>query len=219
MPWIELTAAAAALSVTAAIAGFVHFHPGPNAIDRLGFRLLPPASSSSSYRFVTWFGTVLALVVGSVSAATVALFSSSRRRVQRSLACLIGPPTAAAINQLVIKPLVGRLYVGELSFVSGSVAVIAGVSVAWVLAAPRGIRPIVTLVGLLGVVMMSLAVVALRWHYPTDALAGALFAVGMVLLIDGATALLSFWRLSPNSGRQGRRTGNRWWREPGGAVQ
>jgi hypothetical protein len=218
-PWIELTAAAAALSVTAAMAAFVHFHPGPNAIDRLGFRLLPPASASSFYRIVTWFGTVLALVLGSVSAATVAWFSSPRWRSQRSLACLIGPPTAAAINQLVIKPEVGRLYVGEFSFVSGSVAVIAGVSVAWVLGAPRRIRPIITLVGLLAVVTMSLAVVALRWHNPTDALAGALFAGGVVLLIDSATFLLLFPTFGPNPRPKGRHAGTRWWGEPGGVVQ
>jgi membrane-associated phospholipid phosphatase len=217
MPWIELTAAAAALSVTAAIAAFVHFHPGPNAVDRLGFRLLPPSSNSSFYRDVTWFGTVLALVIGSVSAATIAWFSSSRSRAQRSLACLVGPPTAAAINQLVIKPQVGRLYVGELSFVSGSVAVIAGVSMAWVLAAPRRIRPIITLVGLLGVVLMSLAVVVLRWHYPTDAIAGALFAVGMVLLIDSATFLLLF-RPRPESSPKGRHARHRWSGEPGGVT-
>ena len=219
VPWIELAAAAAALSVTAAMAAFVHYHPGPNAIDRLGFRLVRPVSNSSLFRIVTWFGTVLALVVGSASAAIVAWFSSPRRRVQRSLACLIGPPAAAAINQLVIKPQVGRLYIGELSFVSGSVAVITGVSVAWALAAPRWMRPIVTLVGFVGVVMMGLAVVALRWHYPTDALAGALFGVGVVLLVDFLTTLVPFRQLGPNSGPQEHRAGSSWWREPGGAVQ
>jgi len=38
---------------------------------------------------------------------------------------------------------------------------------------------------------MAAAVVALGWHFPTDAGAGACFGVGGVLLVDG-----SVWRLS-----------------------
>jgi len=31
----------------------------------------------------------------------------------------------------------------------------------------------------------GVAVIALRWHYPSDALAGGAFGVGVVLLLDG----------------------------------
>ena len=34
---------------------------------------------------------------------------------------------------------------------------------------------------------MCAAVVALQWHYPSDALAGATFGIGIVLVVDGGT--------------------------------
>ena len=178
-----------ALMATAALGAFLHFRPGLNGVDRLGFALIPASIHSGFFGAVTWFGTVPALVLGSVSAAVVA-WCTGRRDRWRALACLIGPPAAAAANQYVIKPGVGRPYLGELSFASGSVAVLAGVSAAWVLAVPRVLRLVTATVGMLAVVMMVFAVVALRWHYPTDALAGLLLGVGVVLAVDGAVRML-----------------------------
>ena len=134
---------------------------------------------------MTRFGTWPALAVGSVSAATVARFTGRRDR-WRALACLLGPPAAAVLDQFVIKPLVGRLFQGELSFASGSVTVIAALGTAWVLAVPRRFRVAAAVVGSLGVAIMIVAVIALRWHYPTDALAGIVLGVGVVLVVDSA---------------------------------
>ena len=36
-----------------------------------------------------------------------------------------------------------------------------------------------------------MAVIGLRWHYPSDALAGAAFGVGVVLLVDGVLHLVA----------------------------
>jgi membrane-associated phospholipid phosphatase len=44
--------------------------------------------------------------------------------------------------------------------------------------------------GALAVALECRAVVALQWHYPSDALGGAAFGVGMVLLVDGVLHLL-----------------------------
>jgi membrane-associated phospholipid phosphatase len=44
----------------------------------------------------------------------------------------------------------------------------------------------------LGAVVVSLmivSVIGLRWHYPTDALAGAVLGVGTVLTVDGLVHL------------------------------
>ncbi len=43
--------------------------------------------------------------------------------------------------------------------------------------------------GTLATVAMAVAVTGLRWHYPTDALGGALLGVGIVLLVDGLAHL------------------------------
>jgi hypothetical protein len=180
----------AAVTVTAAIGVVLHAHPGPNAVDRLGFTLLPASPNSGFFHVVTWLGSVTALVIGSVGAALVAWFTGPRDR-GRVLACLVSPAAATVANQLLLKPIVARLYVGEISFTSGSVTVIAAISAVWLLAIPRRMRPTTTVFGIATVSVVIVAVVALQWHYPTDALAGALFGLGMVLLVDGAIGIAS----------------------------
>ncbi len=49
----------------------------------------------------------------------------------------------------------------------------AAVATALSVAAPRWIRPVVIVAGSVAVGLMIVAVIGLRWHYPTDALAGA----------------------------------------------
>jgi hypothetical protein len=181
-----VTVGVAAVAAIAALGAYLHLRPGLNAVDRLGFAL-PPASTHwwRFFRVVTRFGTWPALAVGSVSAAIVAWYTGRRDR-WRALACLLGPLAAAVLDQFVIKPLVGRLYQGELSFASGSVTVIAAVGTAWVLAVPRRFRLAAVVLGSLSVALMIVAVIALRWHYPTDALAGIVLGVGVVLMVDSA---------------------------------
>ena len=66
---------------------------------------------------------------------------------------------------------------------------LAAVVTAWAVAVPRRFRPVVVVVGAVLVGLMVVAVIGLRWHYPTDALAGAVLGVGTVLLVDGAAHL------------------------------
>ncbi len=194
-----MTVGVAAVAAIAVLGAYLHLRPGLNAVDRLGFAL-PPASTHwwRFFRVVTRFGTWPALAVGSLSAATVARFTGRRDR-WRALACLVGPLAAAVLDQFVIKPLVGRLYQGELSFASGSVTVIAAVGTAWVLAVPRRFRVAAAVVGSLGVAIMIVAVIALRWHYPTDALAGIVLGVGVVLMADSAAHTLPRRRSGGNA--------------------
>jgi membrane-associated phospholipid phosphatase len=42
--------------------------------------------------------------------------------------------------------------------------------------------------------------VALRWHYPSDALAGAAFGVGVVLAVDGILQMVGAKRASGQLG-------------------
>jgi membrane-associated phospholipid phosphatase len=187
-----MTVGLAAVAATGALGAYLHLRPGLNGVDHLGFALRPPASTHwwRIFRAVTRFGTWPALAIGSLGAAMVARFTGRRDR-WRALACLLGPMAAAALDQFVIKPLVGRLYQGELSFASGSVTVIAAVSTAWVLAVPRRFRTAAAVLGSLGVATMIVAVIALRWHYPTDALAGVVLGVGVVLMVDGSIRILT----------------------------
>jgi membrane-associated phospholipid phosphatase len=158
-----------------------HRYPGETGLDRLGFTLFPPDEHSALLLRITDFGNLPALVIGSVGAALVASLSDRRR----ALACLIAPPIAALCADWAMKPLVGRRYLEVLTFPSGSVTVAAALATVWVLAVPGWPRWVVAAAGAALVAAMSTAVVALRWHYPTDAAGGAAFGVGVVLLIDG----------------------------------
>jgi len=189
-PWYEVAIGLTALAAIAVIGAVLHDRPGPNPIDHVGFVIIPLETHSSLFRAVTWSGTLAPLLIGSAGAAIIAGVTGTRDR-WRAVACLIAPPLAAVVNEYCIKPAVGRMYVGELSFASGSVVVVAGVSAAWVLAVPRVLRLATAMLGVLAVAMMVFAVVALQWHYPSDALSGALFAVGVVVLADGAVHVVS----------------------------
>jgi membrane-associated phospholipid phosphatase len=155
--------------------------PGPNALDRWGFAALGPTTHSTLLVHISELGDPAVLAAASVLAAVVVVGRDRRRAV----ACLVGPAMATVLVEWVVKPAVGRHYLGVLSFPSGSVTVVASLAAAWTLAVPGWTRWPVAAVGVVLTGSMTVAVIALRWHYPSDALAGAAFGVGMVLLLDG----------------------------------
>ena len=77
-----------------------------------------------------------------------------------------------------------------LTFPSGSVTTVAALATAWALAVPRWWRWLVVPTVTVVVGAVAWAVVGLRWHYPSDALGGAAFGVGVVLLVDGVLHLV-----------------------------
>lgn len=153
------------------------------ASGRLDGWLLDLVTSSRSRWFidVTRLHEPWVIVTGAVIAALVCL----PRDRPRSLACLIGPPLALILCEEVVKPAVGRTLGGALSYPSGSTVGAAALATVAVLVTPARWRALAATAGAVYVVWMSMAVVALRWHYPTDALAGVAFGVGTVLLVDG----------------------------------
>lgn len=112
---------------------------------------------------------------------------------------LTAPLLALALCDLVLKPAVGRQVTdeGEYSFPSGQVtASTAAAAVVLLLLLPGGVlrarvpERVSTALAAGSVAvppLVSLAVIALHWHYPTDALAGAALAVSVVMAT--ATAL------------------------------
>jgi membrane-associated phospholipid phosphatase len=156
--------------------------PASGVFDRWLLDLVG-ASRSRWFIDVTNLHHPWVVVLGAVVAAAVT-FPRDR---PRSLACLLGPPLALLVCELVVKPLVGRTLGGSLSYPSGSTAGAAALAVAAVLATPARWRPFTAVIGAAYAVWMAVAVVALGWHYPTDALAGLAFGVGVVLVTDGAS--------------------------------
>jgi membrane-associated phospholipid phosphatase len=181
----ELAAGAVLVGATAVGGLWFALRPGSGKID--GWLLdLVGASRSRWFIDITNLHHPWVIVLGAVVAAAVT-FPRDR---PRSLACLVGPPLALLVCELVFKPLVGRTLGGSLSYPSGSTVGAAALAVVAVLATPPRWRPLTAVIGAAYAVWMTVAVVALGWHYPTDALAGLAFGVGVVLLADGASWLV-----------------------------
>ena len=113
------------------------------------------------------------------------------------MACLVGPPLAAVLVELALKPLVGRHFEGVLSYPSGNVTNVAAVATALTLASPGRWRLVAAVLGAAATVAMAVAVTGLRWHFPTDALVGPSSGSAVVLLVDGVLHLREVDRWLP----------------------
>lgn len=163
------------------------------SVDRL-LQELVPADKGLWLRWVTWLKYPVVIVTGSIVAGAVAFV----RDRPRGIACLIGPNVALLACELLVKPATGRTLGGVYSYPSGSTVGIAALATAAVLAASPKRRVLVGVVGAVLSLWMSVAVVALRWHYPSDALAGLAFGCGVVLLADGLA-----WKVADRVRRSG----------------
>ncbi len=175
------TVVGAVLVVLVALAG-LHFAHRSTAgtIDRW-MQDLVPADKGVVVLWVTWLRYPPLIVIGSVIAGVVAF----RRDRPRGIACLIGPTVALVACELLFKPATGRTLGGVYSYPSGSTVGAAALATAALLAASPRRRMLVGVVGGVLSLWMSISVVALRWHYPSDAIAGLALGIGVVLLADG----------------------------------
>lgn len=186
---IELALGAVLVTAVALLGLALSGRVGPTIVDRWGDALL--AGRNGPWDRAVSFGSSSALVVGTVVVTVAAIW---RRSARRLLACALGPVLAVASAELFLKPAVGRHLVGVFTYPSGTVVVVASLSAAAVLGL-RGAPRLVAGVGAaVATVLTVVAVVALRWHYPTDACAGVAWGVGVVLVLD---ALLSARRFAP----------------------
>ncbi len=176
----ELLVGAGLVLVVAAVGVLFAFRASPVFVDRWVIHLVGP-SGTGALTGVTGLRYPQVIVVGSVIAAVVA-FPTDRLR---SLACLVGPPLALVTCELVVKPLVGRHLGGGLSYPSGSTVGAAALATAAALAVPARWRPVTIVAGVAYTLWMGVAVVALQWHFPTDAVAGMAYGAGVVLVVDG----------------------------------
>lgn len=172
----------AGLAAAVAVGGvYLANRPDANGLDRWFLDRIPLTHN----RYLTW-GISLrypaVIVAGSV---VLALLTVWRDRA-RALGCLVGPPLALIIGELVIKPAVGRTLGGVLSYPSGSTAGAAALATAAVLASPLRWRVVTIALASAYAVWIAITVIALRWHFPTDALGGLACGVGVVLVVDGA---------------------------------
>lgn len=172
-----------ALLVAAALAGWLLVHrPWPNRLDVAGFAVLPAAPASHVYNEIARAGSLPVLLVGVVVAALM----SVRRDRARAIACVVAPIVAVVVTEAVAKPLVARhlTALGGNSYPSGTVTAASALALVLVIGAPRLLRPLLAVPAVCVVAAVCAAVVAMRWHYPTDALGGICVGAGTVWLLD-----------------------------------
>ena len=118
-----------------------------------------------------------------------------RRDLDGALLAVAGPSVAFVLAEFVAKPLIGRQDpAGGWSFPSGTVTAVAASVAVSVLLVYRwaGLTPALTTALALAAVpiVMCVAVVELRWHYATDAVAGLALGAAVVCAIAAGLAVL-----------------------------
>ncbi len=184
--------------------GGVYFavRPSAGALDH-GLGYLVPQSRSAWFTDVNRLRYPAVIILGAALSAAVCV----RRDRWRALACLIGPPLALATAELVAKPLVGRTLGGSLSYPSGSTVGAAALATVAVLAVAPRWRTVAIVAASVYAMWVTVSVIALQWHFPTDAVAGLCFGVGAVLVVDGTLGWVAGRRSLQPGGRAPRRDG------------
>ena len=114
------------------------------------------------------------------------------RRYRGAALLVIAIPAASVITERLLKPLVGRTALGFLSFPSGhatgtfALATAITVLLAGAPRVSRAVRLAAAVIAYAGASVVAAAMIALGFHYFTDAVAGAAVGTGTVL----ATALV-----------------------------
>jgi membrane-associated phospholipid phosphatase len=166
----------------AALAGLLLAkRPGPNRVDAAGYFYVPSDPGSHLANELVRIGSLPVLLVGVAVIFLVAVF----RDPVRALACAVGPVVAVEVVEHIAKPMVGReIGAGSFTYPSGTVAVVAALTAAVFLVTPRLLRPVSAVLGPLVVLGVGWAVLALRWHYPTDVIGGVWVGAGAVFFLD-----------------------------------
>ena len=137
-------------------------------------------------------GSPGAVVGGAVLLAVLCLLI---RRPYAAVFALVAAPAAGAVTEKVLKPVVHREGVASLLFPSGHTtgAFALALTIAVLLLPhentrllPAAGRILAALLALAAAGVVAIAVVALGWHYVTDALGGVVTAVVVVLGFAGA---------------------------------
>ena len=144
-------------------------------------------------RWLAFPGTLKPAAVLVVAAAAGCILAG---RLNGALLAVTAVPIATGLDEVLIKRLVDRTYLGNLAYPSGHVTTVSALAAtATVLllippqqAGTRLPRILLTVVAWAVTVLVAVAVMSLEWHYFTDTIGGAAVGVGTTaglgLLID-----------------------------------
>jgi membrane-associated phospholipid phosphatase len=130
-------------------------------------------------------GTTIPAVV-LTAALTIGCLLTGRRR--GAVLALLVVPVTAVITDWLLKPLVHRTYIGQVVYPSGHTATIVALAATLTVlllapprpALPRWLRIVILAVAYLTAMVVVIGVIAVRFHYFTDTVAGAAVGIGTV---------------------------------------
>ncbi len=145
---------------------------------------------------VTWFGghqhlalwlafpgTLIPAVVLSAAMVIGCLLTG---RLAGAVLAAVAVPVAIGLNEALLKPLVHRTYLGQITYPSGHTATVfalAATVTVLLLGTRRPLRRLRILILAVAFVLgcvVAIGVIGLRWHYFTDTVAGAAVGIGTV---------------------------------------
>jgi membrane-associated phospholipid phosphatase len=143
-------------------------------------------------------GTTIPAVVLSAVISVACLLTG---RIRGALLAIAAVPVAVGLCEVLIKPLVHRTYIGQVVYPSGHTATVfalAATMTVLLLASPRSamarpamarpLRVLILAVAYLAAVAVVVGVIAVRFHYFSDTVAGAAVgtgtACGLALVLD-----------------------------------
>jgi undecaprenyl-diphosphatase len=194
--------AALSLLVVAVLGVRLQDVSGPTRVDDAAATHIPDPPPRGHHRVEPGYNSLVGLgSAGPIAVGLVALaLWAIRRRDPAALVVAIGGPlTAMFLTEAVLKPLVERTTPkGALSYPSGHVTAAVAVATSALLLAYRFVGPRVALAWLpiaaLASAGVSVGVVAVGWHYATDATGGVGVGVGVVCLYALACEVLGATR-------------------------
>jgi membrane-associated phospholipid phosphatase len=126
---------------------------------------------------------LLAIVVGACALG---------RRWDGVALAVLGVAVPVALNTWVLKPLFDRVKSDYLAYPSGhTVSMVATLTVLVLLARPGTARAVTATTSAIILVIAGIGLVGSDYHYPTDVLGGACFAVSVVLALSPPTRRLA----------------------------
>jgi len=165
-----------------------------DATSLLGFVAVEPKGGSLAGRIGHLGDPPQVVLIGALLAGVALL--RGRPRVAAAVVVLIG---VTSVSSQALKVLLGYpryegtiagAHVSPEAFPSGHSTAAMALALSLVLVSPSRLRPLAALVGTGFALSVAFSVIALGWHFPSDAVGGFLLASGWALVLMAALAVL-----------------------------
>lgn len=139
-------------------------------------------------RLALWLAAPGSLIPAGVLTASTVVACLLAGRLNGVVLAAAAVPAAVGLDEVLLKPLVERTYLGVLAYPSGHTTAVSALAATvtvllFIPPRPAGAQALRALIPAAACVLggvVAMAVIALRWHYFTDTVAGAAVGIGTV---------------------------------------